>query len=94
MYRILIIIALIVFILPRNAFAASEESPETIISAVVRREGYVCEKPIKATKDEIDSIPEEMAWILKCKNLTYKVRLYPHYLSHIEILENWPLNSK
>jgi len=94
MFRIMSVIALIVFILPRNTLEASEESPETIISAVVRREGYVCEKPIKATKDEIDSIPEEMAWILTCKNLTYKVRLYPHYLSHIEILENWPLNSK
>ena len=63
------------------------ESPETIISSVVRREGYKCEKPIKATKNVEDSIPEEMAWILKCKNATYKVQLLPHYLSAVEVLE-------
>lgn len=64
------------------------ESPETIISSVVRREGYKCEKLIKATKDLEDSVPEEMAWILKCKNATYKVQLLPHYLSAVEVLES------
>ena len=63
------------------------ESPETIVSSVVRREGYRCDKPIHASKDEADSIPEVMAWFLKCKNATYKVRLLPHYLSHVEVLE-------
>ena len=62
-------------------------SPETIVSFVVRREGYRCDKPIHASKDEADSIPEVMAWFLKCKNATYKVRLLPHYLSHVEVLE-------
>ena len=67
--------------------ADDTESVETIVSSVVRREGYKCEKPIKATKDEADSVPEEMAWFLKCKNATYKVRLLPHYLSEVEVLE-------
>jgi len=63
------------------------ESVETIGSSVVRREGYKCEKPIKATKDVEDSIPEEMAWVLKCENATYKVQLLPHYLSAVEVIE-------
>jgi len=67
--------------------ADETESVETIVSSVVRREGYKCEKPIKATKDVEDSIPEEMAWILKCKNATYKVQLLPHYLSAVEVIE-------
>lgn len=67
--------------------AEDSESPETIVSSVVRREGYKCEKPIKATKDVEDSVPEEMAWILKCKNATYKVQLLPHYLSAVEVIE-------
>ena len=53
--------------------AEDSESPETIISSVVRREGYKCEKPIKATKDVEDSVCEEMAWFLTCKNIKYKV---------------------
>jgi len=67
--------------------ADDPESAETVISSVVRREGYKCEKPIKATKDEADSVPEEMVWFLKCNNATYKVRLLPHYLSEVEVLE-------
>lgn len=67
--------------------ADDPESAETVISSVVRREGYKCEKPIKATKDVEDSVPEEMAWILKCKNATYKVQLLPHYLSAVEVIE-------
>lgn len=63
------------------------ESAETVISSVVRREGYKCDRPIKATKDLPDSLPDEMAWFLKCKNATYKVRLFPHYLSEVEVLE-------
>lgn len=85
MKKIAILAPLSLVILP--CFAEEMETPETIVSSVVRREGYKCEKPIKATKDAADSIPEEMAWFLKCKNATYKVRLLPHYLSEIEILE-------
>ena len=77
----------ILCVLAVPCLADDSESVETIVSSVVRREGYKCEKPIKATKDEADSVPEEMAWFLKCKNATYKVRLLPHYLSEVEVLE-------
>jgi hypothetical protein len=70
-----------------SCLADDLESVETIVSSVVRREGYRCDKPIYASKDEADSVPEEMAWFLKCKNATYKVKLLPHYLSEIEIIE-------
>lgn len=85
MKKIAVLAPLFLVILP--CFAEEMETPETIVSSVVRREGYKCEKPIKAIKDTTDSIPEEMAWFLKCKNATYKVRLLPHYLSEVEILE-------
>lgn len=70
-----------------SCLADDLESAETIVSSVVRREGYRCDKPIHAFKDEADSVPEEMAWFLKCKNATYKVKFLPHYLSEIEIIE-------
>lgn len=71
----------------KPCLAEDLESAETIVSSVVRREGYQCDKPIHAFKDEADSVPEEMAWFLKCKNAAYKVKLLPHYLSEIEIIE-------
>lgn len=84
--KIAALVTLLCF-LATPCFAEDSESPEIIVSSVVRREGYKCEKPIKATKDVEDSIPEEMAWLLKCKNATYKVQLLPDYLSAVEVLE-------
>ena len=78
--------AAILFIAPFPVSYA--EDAGTVVSTVVRREGYRCDKPITTTRDVADSVPEEEAWILKCKNATYRVRLLPHSLSHVEILQN------
>jgi hypothetical protein len=61
------------------------EDAGKVVSTVVRREGYRCDKPITTTRDVADSVPEEEAWILRCKYATYRVRLLPHSLSHVEI---------
>jgi hypothetical protein len=83
----IVILSALLCVLAVPCLADDLESPETIVSSLVRREGYKCEKPIKATKDLEDSVPDEMAWFLKCKNATYKVQLLPHYLSAVEVLE-------
>ena len=77
--------AAVFFIAPFSRSYA--EDAGAVVSTVVRREGYRCDTPIKTTRDAADSVPEEEAWILKCKNATYRVRLVPHSLSHVEILQ-------
>jgi hypothetical protein len=89
--RCIIAVTLIVIVSP--SYAASSEGAGTVVSTVVRREGYRCDKPITATRDVADSVPEEEAWILKCKNATYRVRVVPHSLSPVEVLHSNNLSS-
>jgi hypothetical protein len=76
--------AAVLFIAPFTVIYA--EDAGTVVSTFLLREGYRCDKPITTTRDVADSVPEEEAWILKCKNATYRVRLLPHSLSRVEKL--------
>lgn len=66
---------------------ADDESPEITIATIVRREGLPCEPPISAIRDRPHSLPDEPAWILKCKGVVYRVHLLPRTFSPIEILD-------
>ena len=70
-----------------TATANNFEQTETILSAVARKQGYKCLEPIEAIKDPADSIPEEMAWLLRCNNATYKIKLVTHSQSKIKVLK-------
>ena len=70
-----------------TATANNFEQTETILSAVARKQGYKCLEPIEAIKNPADSIPEEMAWLLRCNNATYKIQLFPHSQSKIKVLK-------
>ena len=84
--RIIVAVFFIASISP--SYAQDTRLAGTDVSTVVRRQGYRCEKPITATKDAAYSIPDEEAWILNCKNATYRVRLLPHSLSPVEVLQS------
>jgi len=70
---------------PLTAPAIADESIKSIIAAQVRAQGYPCDAPMSATRDRRDSRPDEAAWVLKCENVTYRVRLIPNMAAHIEI---------
>jgi hypothetical protein len=55
----------------------AQESPKDIIAAHIRMQGYACEKPISAERDQSLSMPNEAVWLLKCENHSYQVRLIP-----------------
>jgi len=61
-------------------------TPE-IIAAQIRDQGYVCAKAISAERDEKLSKADEAAWILKCENATYRVRLVPDLAAKVERLD-------
>jgi hypothetical protein len=57
--------------------AQAQESAKDIIAAHIRMQGYACEKPISAERDQSLSRPDEAVWLLKCENHSYQVRLIP-----------------
>ena len=66
---------------------AQEEMPAEIIAVQIRDQGYACTKAVSAKRDEKFSKPDEAAWILKCENASYRVRLIPDMAAKVERLD-------
>jgi hypothetical protein len=75
------------FLLMVSAAQAQEEMPAEVIAVQIRDQGYACGKAVSAKRDEKLSRPDEAAWILKCDNATYRVRLIPDMAAKVEQLE-------
>jgi hypothetical protein len=67
--------------------ALAQEDPKDIIAAQVRSQGFECKTPQSAEADKPDSHPDGEAWILKCDNATYRVKLIPDMAADIEKIE-------
>ncbi|HEU4380107.1 MAG TPA: hypothetical protein VFR73_16160 [Hyphomicrobiaceae bacterium] len=66
--------------------AQAQESAKDIIAAHIRMQGYACEKPISAERDQSLSRPDEAVWLLKCENHSYQVRLIPDMAAKVSPL--------
>lgn len=80
-------LGLISFHLGASRVQAIEEMPAEIIAVQIRDQGYACNKALTATRDEKASRPGEDAWILKCDDATYRVRLVPDMAAKVERLD-------
>ena len=58
----------------QNKMPADEESAKGIVADTVRSQGYPCDRPKRATRDEAASLPDQAAWVLECANAKYWVR--------------------
>ena len=67
-----------------EAQPANDEIPADIIAVQVRKQGYTCNNPSKATRDAKVSRPDLPVWILTCENATYSVRLVGNMADRIE----------
>lgn len=80
-------ISLMALQLAASMVYAAEEMPAEIIAVQIRDQGYACGKSVSAKRDEKLSRPDEAAWILKCDNATYRVRLIPDMAAKVERLD-------
>jgi hypothetical protein len=81
------IAAAVILGVPLAFDALAEEQVAEIIAVHVRDQGHPCDKAESATRDPEASKPDEAAWILRCDNATYRVRLVPDMDAHIERLK-------
>ena len=73
------IMAMIGFVVNANAQEVRDS-----LAAQIRTQGFPCDKPLDATKDTQLSKPDEAAWVLKCENATYRIRLVPDMAAKVE----------
>ena len=65
----------------------NEETPAGILAVRVRAQGHRCDEPATAQSDTARSRADERAWVVKCANASYRVRLVPDMGAVIESLD-------
>lgn len=76
--------ALCLALLLSEPATAQQESPHEILAATVRTQGFPCDRAVSAERDPASTSSDEAAWILRCDNATYRVKLIPHQAAHID----------
>ena len=82
--RVLMVAAAVVGLGGGNAWA---ETPEEIIAAKIRLQGFACDKPVSAERDRAVSKPNETVWLLKCEGHNYRVRLVPNMAADVQSMD-------
>ena len=65
--------------------AVAQDAKE-IIASQLRAQGYACDDPQSATRDDQASRPNETVWIVVCTNASYRATLVPNMAARVETL--------
>jgi hypothetical protein len=83
---ILAAVAAVLFSPQVRAQQVAAESPQTVLSAQIRMQGFTCDKALGAVRDRKRSRPDHEVWILRCSNATYRVSRAPDMAARVEPL--------
>ena len=83
----LFILCLYVILTNSQLKALEKTKAEDVVATQLRAQGIPCTAPYRAEKDKLDSRPDEMAWIVSCKEATYRVTLIPHIGAKVDIVD-------
>ncbi|KYG97393.1 hypothetical protein SE91_01350 [Bradyrhizobium sp. DOA1] len=64
------------------------ETPQEMLSAQIRSQGFICEKTLGAKLDKKRSRPDRDAWVLRCSNATYRITRAPDMAAKVEVLRD------
>ena len=67
--------------------AQAEQTLADLLAVQLRAQGYACDKPLKAERDDKLSKPDNEAWTLTCSNATYRVSRVPDLAAKVEKVE-------
>ena len=79
-------IAAVLFSPQVRAQPIAAETPQTMLSAQIRTQGFTCDKALGATRDRKRSRPDRAVWVLRCSNATYRVTRAPDMAATVEPL--------
>ena len=66
----------------------AQGGPTDIIAAKIRGQGYACDSPQSAERDATASTANEVVWMLRCQNASYRVTLIPNMAAKVEKVES------
>jgi hypothetical protein len=62
----------------------AQEGPKDIIASQIRSQGYTCDSPQSAERDVAASTANQVVWMLRCQNASYRVTLIPNMAAKVE----------
>ena len=77
----------LVLLLVAVSQSAAQDTPANIIADHIRRQGYACDEPRHAVRDEQASRPNGAVWTLSCRNVKYRVTLIPDMAANVELIK-------
>jgi len=63
------------------------ETPQAMLADKIRGQGFECQEPVSAQRDEKLSKPHDVVWTLTCKNATYRLHVVPDMAAKVETLK-------
>ncbi len=63
------------------------EPPMDLLASQIRDQGFTCNKPKTAKRDDNASRPNAVVWILTCENDTYRMTVVPNLAAKVEKLD-------
>ena len=69
-----------------TATMVASETPQSMLAAQIRMQGFTCDKPLGALRDTKRSRPDRGVWVLKCSNATYRITRAPDMAAKVEPL--------
>ena len=64
----------------------ASETPQSMLAAQIRMQGFTCDKSLGASRDTKRSRPDRGVWVLKCTNATYRITRAPDMAAKVEPL--------
>ncbi|WP_338831655.1 hypothetical protein [Bradyrhizobium sp. 27S5] len=83
---LLLAIGLVLFSPQARAQQIPAETPQGMLAAQIRTQGFTCEKPLGAKKNTRLSRPDRDVWVLKCSNAKYRITRAPDMAAKVERL--------
>jgi len=69
-----------------TATPVAVETPQSMLAAQIRMQGFACDNPLGAVRDKKRSRPDHAVWVLKCSNATYRISRAPDMAAKVEPL--------
>jgi hypothetical protein len=69
-----------------TATLVASETPQSMLAAQIRIQGFTCDKPLGAVRDNKRSRPDRAVWVLRCSNATYRITRAPDMTAKVEPL--------
>jgi hypothetical protein len=79
-------IASIVFSPQVRAQQIPAETPQGMLAAQIRMQGFACERPLGAKQNKKQSRRDYDVWVLNCSNATYRITRFPDMAAKVEPL--------